>query len=236
VERAKALAAELLEANVDDIVLDDRGFSVVGVPSLAVQWNDVVERSERARPDDAGAEVVPTWRALAEEHDWARVGPTFPFGAHIAVVEVDTDTGKTTLVRHVAIDDCGTVINPLLATGQVHGGIAQGAAQALFEHVRYDDDGYLLTGTLLDYTMPSAVELPLFDTDRTVTPTPLNPLGAKGIGESGTIGATPAVHNAVIDALAHLGVRHLDMPCTPEKVWRAIHDGQNEGGLVVTRR
>jgi carbon-monoxide dehydrogenase large subunit len=133
------------------------------------------------------------------------------------------------LLRHIAVDDCGRIINPLLVTGQQHGGIAQGVAQALFEGVAYDEDGNPLTTTLIDYAIPSAAELPNFEASNTVTPTPLNPLGAKGIGESGTIGSTPAVHNAVVDAVSHLGIRHIDMPLTPERVWRALQDGAVEG-------
>ncbi len=231
VARARAFAAALLEANPEDIVLDATGFSVAGVPARTIGWTDVVAVAERERPADQ-----PAWRALAEQTDWTRPSATFPFGAHVAVVEVDADTGKVTLVRHVAVDDCGTIINPLLATGQVHGGVAQGVAQALFEAVRYDADGNLLTGSFLDYAVPSAAELPFFETDHTVTPTPVNPLGAKGIGESGTTGATPAVNNAVVDALAHLGVRHLEMPCTPERVWQAITTGESEGALRITRQ
>jgi carbon-monoxide dehydrogenase large subunit len=151
---------------------------------------------------------------------------TYPFGAHIAVVEVDTETGAVHLLRMVAVDDCGRVLNPLLAEGQVHGGLAQGIAQALFENFAYDDEGTPLTATLADYLVPSAAELPGYETAHTETPTPLNPLGAKGIGESGTIGSTPAVQNAVVDAVAHLGVRHIDMPTTPERVWRAIQEAQ----------
>jgi carbon-monoxide dehydrogenase large subunit len=149
---------------------------------------------------------------------------TFPFGAHVAVVEVDTETGHTRLLRHIAVDDCGRILNPLLVEGQVHGGLAQGIAQALYEEVRYDEEGNPLTGSLMSYEMPSAAELPTYETAHTETPTPLNPLGAKGIGESATIGSTPAVQNAVIDAVSHLGVRHIDMPLTPERVWRAIRE------------
>ena len=151
---------------------------------------------------------------------------TFPFGAHVAVVEIDSDTGRVAFLRHVAVDDCGRVLNPLLVTGQQHGGVAQGAAQALYEQVVFDVDGNPLTANLADYAMPSAAELPSFESANTQTPTHLNPLGAKGIGESGTIGSTPAVQNAVVDALSHLGIRHLDMPCTPERVWRAIRDAR----------
>jgi carbon-monoxide dehydrogenase large subunit len=149
-------------------------------------------------------------------------GPTFPFGAHIAVAEVDTETGKAVLRRIVTVDDAGAVINPLLAEGQRHGGIAQGAAQALCEEVIYDADGNPLTATFADYAVLSPTEVPSFELADMATPTTYNPLGAKGIGEAGTIGATPAVQNAVIDAVAHLGVRHIDMPTTPRRVWQAL--------------
>ena len=141
------------------------------------------------------------------------------------MVEADTETGKVTLRRMITVDDAGTVINPLLAEGQRHGGIAQGAAQALFEEVRYDADGNPLTSTFADYSVPSAAELPSFELAGMATPTSYNPLGAKGIGEAGTIGATPAVQNAVVDALSHLGVRHVDMPATPQRVWEALQAG-----------
>lgn len=209
-ERARRLAAEVLEANPDDVVpLGDGRLGVRGVPGSGLTWAAlVVAAAQRGQ-------------TLREEHD-VMVEPSFPFGAHIAVAEVDLDTGDARLVQHVAVDDCGRQVNPMLVQGQVHGGIAQGAAQALFEEVVYDRDGNPLTASLLDYGMPTANELPIFETDYTVTPSPNNPLGAKGIGEAGTIGATPAVQNAVIDALSHLGVRHVDMPLTPEKVWQAI--------------
>ncbi len=145
------------------------------------------------------------------------------------MVEVDTETGVVRPVRHIAVDDCGRVLNPLLVTGQQHGGIAQGMSQALFEEVVFDEAGNPLTATLADYAMPSAAELPFFETANTETPTPRNPLGAKGIGESGTIGSTPSVHNAVVDAVSHLGVRHIAMPCTPERVWRAIRAAADGG-------
>ncbi len=150
--------------------------------------------------------------------------PTFPFGTHVAVVEVDRHTGEVELRRLVACDDAGTILNPLLAAGQVHGGLAQGAAQALYEEFVYDPDGNPLTGNFADYPIISAAELPFFDRVVLETPTHINPLGAKGIGESGTVGATPAVQNAVVDAVAHLGIRHIDMPLTPQRVWQAIND------------
>ena len=159
---------------------------------------------------------------LSAELTYEERGPTFPFGAHLAVVSVDTETGGVDLVRFVAVDDAGKILNPLLAEGQVHGGIAQGVAQALYEQFRYDDDGNPLTTNLADYAFPSAAELPSFELISCETPTDRNELGAKGIGESGTIGSTPAVWNAVVDALAHFGVTHLDIPTTPERIWTAI--------------
>lgn len=210
VDQARQLAAELLEANPDDIVLDkvDGRFHVAGTPAAGRTWAELA-----AEATDGG---------LAAETDFTPPGPTFPFGAHLAVVEIDVETGKATLERLVAVDDAGTIINPLLAEGQVHGGLAQGAAQALLEEIRFDEDGNPITSNLADYAFVSAAELPSFETVRIETPTPINELGAKGIGESATIGSTPAVHNAVIDALAHLGVRHIDMPTSPERVWRAM--------------
>jgi carbon-monoxide dehydrogenase large subunit len=163
-------------------------------------------------------------RILHGETDFEAGGPTFPFGAHVAVVEVDAETGAVRLLRLVAVDDAGVILNPLLADGQVHGGLAQGAAQALLEGFAYDPDGNPLTGNFADYGIITAAELPSFERVPMETPTPHNELGAKGIGESGTVGATPAVQNAVVDAVAHLGIRHLDMPLTSERVWRAIRD------------
>ncbi|HEV8648753.1 MAG TPA: xanthine dehydrogenase family protein molybdopterin-binding subunit [Actinomycetes bacterium] len=216
--KARELAAHLLEAPVEDVVVfEGEGLGVAGAPETALSW---------ARLAEAAAD--PAWLppgmepGLSAEVDFEQAGNTFPFGAHLAVAEVDVETGRARLVRHVAVDDCGRILNPMLVEGQVHGGIAQGVAQALFEEVRYDEEGNCVTGTLASYAMPSAADLPGFETMHTETPTPLNPLGAKGIGESGTIGSTPAVHNAVVDALAHLGVTHVDMPLTPERVWRAI--------------
>jgi carbon-monoxide dehydrogenase large subunit len=159
---------------------------------------------------------------LRAEEIFKAGAPTFPFGAHVAVVEVDTETGAVELRRMVSVDDAGRIINPVIAEGQVHGGVATGVAQALYEEFVYDDDGNPLTANFLGYAFPSAAELPSFDTVEMETPTPINALGAKGIGESGTIGATPAVQSAVIDALAPLGVRHVDMPANGERVWRAL--------------
>jgi len=212
VDRAKELAAQVLEADVADIVLDtDSGsFHVAGTPAVSTGWSDLAVAAKAA-----GDDLTVATRFQASQ-------ATFPFGAHVAVVEVDADTGQVKHLRQVACDDAGRVVNPLLLDGQIHGGIAQGAAQALLEEVRYDEDGNPITSNLADYGMISATELPSFEVIHMETPTFVNPLGAKGIGESGTIGSTPAVHSAVIDAVAHLGVRHIDMPTTAEKVWRAI--------------
>jgi len=217
-EKARALAAHLLEAPAEDVaVFPGEGLGVAGAPETALAWAELAAAA--ADPDrrppgmDAG---------LAAAVDFELEHSTFPFGAHVAVCEVDTETGLVRLLRHVAVDDSGRIHNRMLAEGQVHGGIAQGVAQALFEQVGYDEDGNCLHGNLASYAMPAAADLPAFETQRMQTPTPLNPLGVKGIGESGTIGATPAVQNAVVDALAHLGVTHIDMPLTPERVWRAL--------------
>jgi aerobic carbon-monoxide dehydrogenase large subunit len=150
----------------------------------------------------------------------------FPFGTHVAIVEVDEETGKVDLVNYVAVDDCGNQVNPLIVEGQIHGGVVQGIAQALFEEAVYDDDGNLVTATLADYLVPTAADLPGFVTDSTVTPSPTNPLGAKGIGEAGTIAATPAVINAIVDALRPLGVDGIAMPATPQRVWAAIQEAK----------
>ena len=148
----------------------------------------------------------------------------WPFGAHVCVVEVDAETGAPRIARYVAVDDCGNVINPLLVDGQVHGGIVQSIGQALYEEVVYDEQGQLVTGELMDYALPKASQVPWFETDRTETPSPVNPLGVKGVGEAGTIGATPAIVNAIVDALSPYGVKHVDMPVRPETVWKLIGD------------
>jgi carbon-monoxide dehydrogenase large subunit len=225
VERARMLAAHVLEVAPDDVVLTDEGrFEVSGVPGSGVSWAElaraVADRAKLPEGIDAGLDV---------EHDFEIQDSTYPFGTHVALVEVDAETGDARLLRHVAVDDCGLVLNPMLVRGQVHGGVAQGVAQALFEAVVYDETGTPMTSNLSTYAFPSTAELPSIETASTETPTPRNPLGAKGIGESGTIGAIPAVQNAVVDALAHLGVRHLDMPATPERVWRAIVDTRARG-------
>ena len=220
-EKALQLAGHLLEVAPEDLVhTDGDGFTVAGAPERRITWAELARAS-----NDLGAVPPGQTPGLRAERDFKIAGHTFPFGAHVAVVEVDIETGAVKFLRHVAVDDCGRILNPMLVEGQVHGGIGQGAAQALYEQVVYDDGGNPLTGSLMSYAMPSAAELPSFETIRTETPTPLNHLGAKGIGESGTVGSTPAVLNAVVDAVSHLGVRHIDMPLTPERVWAALHAG-----------
>ena len=210
VEQGRRIAASLLEADEIDIVLDTSTgtFHVAGTPAVSTDWAAIA-----AAAGDEG---------LVEATTFKTSGATYPFGAHVAVVEVDAGTGKVTHLRHIACDDAGTMVNPMLLAGQVHGGIAQGTAQALYEEVRYDEDGNPITSNLAEYAMVTMDLMPQIERVPMETATWVNELGAKGIGESGTIGSTPAVHSAVVDALSHLGVRHIDMPCTPEKVWRAI--------------
>ena len=218
VERARVLASEQLEASADDIVLDlERGgFHVVGSPTPVLTWKELA----------AAAAAEGRLAELRAAEIFKAGAPTFPFGAHVAVVEVDTQTGEVELRRLVAVDDAGTIVNPLIAEGQVHGGVAAGVGQALFEDFAYDEEGNPLTASFLGYAFPSAAELPAWDVVGMETPTPLNALGAKGIGESGTIGSTPAVQSAVVDALAPFGVRHVEMPANGERVWRALQSAR----------
>jgi len=216
-DQARRVAADMLEAAEDDLELntENGSWQVRGDPATGRSWGDVATH--------AGEDGLVAFVRFAPG------APTFPFGTHLAVVEVDTETGKVQLTRHVTADDAGTVINPVLAEGQRHGGIAQGVAQALLEEFIYDADGNPLTGTLADYAAISAAELPSFELLQSETPTNINPLGAKGIGEAGTIGATPAVQNAVVDAVSHLGVTHIDMPTTPARVWAAVSAARESG-------
>jgi len=218
-DKARRLAAHLLETSESDIRRLDGRIGVGGAPELSLSWGELAAAAADPSSLPPGMET-----GLRAQNDFEMEDSTYPFGAHIAVVEVDTETGKVKLIRHVAVDDCGRRINPMLVDGQIHGGIAQGAAQALFESFVYDEVGNPLTSSLATYAMPSAAELPSFVTVPLVTPTARNPLGAKGVGEGGTIGAGPAVQNAVIDALSHLGIRHIDMPMSPDRVWQAIRD------------
>jgi carbon-monoxide dehydrogenase large subunit len=223
VEKARSLAAHLLEAAVDDIVVDAEAgtVGVAGVPASALGWGDLAAAAARELPDGVIDHTDETL-GLAAQLDFKQDDGTFPFGTHISVVEVDMETGHVTMLRHIAVDDAGVVVNPVVFEGQQQGGVAQGASQALYEQVVYDPDGNPITSNFMTYAFPSAAEFSSFEVAHTETPTHLNPLGAKGIGEASTVGSTPAVQNAVIDALAHLGVRHIDMPCTPELVWRHI--------------
>ena len=216
-ERAQEIAAHLLEAAVADVTLENGRFHVVGSPAVSVGWKEV---AAAAYSSGAAGGAPPE---LSAGEDFASADQNYPFGAHLAVVEIDPATGAVTIVRYVTMDDCGRVINPLLVEGQVHGGIAQGVGQALLENAAYDESGNLLSGTLMDYNLPRADNFPHFETNRTETPSPLNPLGVKGIGEAAIIGSTPTIVNAVVDALSHLGVRHLDMPLTAEKIWHALN-------------
>jgi carbon-monoxide dehydrogenase large subunit len=216
-ERAKELAADFLEVSPDDVVFDpaEGRFQVVGAPQRSLAWAELAQQAKEA---GSLAEL-----RVSEEFQSV---PTFPFGAHLAVVEVDVETGRVELQRFVAVDDAGTIMNPLVLEGQVHGGVATGVSQALFETFRYDADGTPLTTTFASYAFPSAADLPGWETVESETPTPVNPLGAKGVGESGTIGATPAVHNAVLDALAPYGVTHVDLPANGENVWLALQEAK----------
>ena len=221
--RAKAatLAAHLLEASEEDVVFADGGAHVAGSPDSAVTWADIANIAYMAHKLPEGTEP-----GLEASVVFNPSNATWPFGSHLAVVEVDPETGNVDLLRYITVDDCGNVISPMIVAGQVHGGLAQGIGQALFEEARYDEAGNMLTGTLIDYPIPTAADLPSFELGHTTTPTDVNPMGVKGIGEAGTIGSAQTVVNAVVDALAPLGVRHIDMPLRPRNVWQAIQEAR----------
>jgi carbon-monoxide dehydrogenase large subunit len=221
-EKAKKIAAHMLEANPDDMVYENGRVYVKGSPDRAKTLGEIALQASVAYDLPEGMEPF-----LDETSYYDPPNCTFPFGTHIAIVEVDPDTGIVDLKRYVAVDDCGNVVNPLIVDGQIHGGIAQGIAQALYERAVYDENGQLVTGTLMDYAVPAAHMLPPYETARTVTPSPVNPMGVKGAGEAGTIASAQAVMNAVIDALSPFGVKHMQMPATPENVWKAIHAAQS---------
>lgn len=216
-EKARTLGAHMLEADPADVVFEDGKVYVKGSPDKAKTIQEIAGAAALAYSLPAGMEPF-----LDDITYYDPPNCTFPFGSHVCVVEVDRDTGQVKILRYIAVDDVGKVINPLIVDGQVHGGIVQGVAQALWEGAVYNDDGQLLTATMMDYAVPKAILFPKFETDRTVTPSPVNPLGVKGAGETGTIASTPAVVNAVMDALAPLGITHLDMPLTPRRIWHAI--------------
>ncbi len=220
-EKAKIVTAHLLEAAVEDIEYADGKFSVRGVPAKSKTIQDVALMANVAWNYPSGLEPGLEASAFFDPSNFV-----YPFGAHAAVVSIDAETGEIKLERYAAVDDCGRVINPMIVEGQIHGGIVQGIGQALWEGAAYDESGHLLTSSMMDYPLPKADAFPVFELGMTETPTTVNPLGVKGIGETGTIASTPAVYNAVIDALAPLGVTKLDMPLTPERVWRAIRDAR----------
>ncbi len=222
IEKAKKIAAHLLEANEDDLEFNAGKFSVKGSPGAEVGIADVALAVFAAHNLPDGVEPSIDSDAAYDPENFS-----FPHGTHLCAVEVDTETGMTKIRKYVCVDDVGTPVNPLIIEGQVHGGLAQGIAQALFEEAVFDESGNLTTGTFVDYTLPSASDLPSFTTERTETPATSNPLGVKGVGEAGTIASTPAVVNAVVDALRQFGVNDIQMPATPERVWRAIHGNEH---------
>jgi carbon-monoxide dehydrogenase large subunit len=216
-DKAKKIAAHLLEVSEDDLVWEPGKFSVTGAPQKSKTIQEIAFAAYTNHPPgmEAGLEAV-------NYYDPPNL--TYPFGSYIAVVDIDRGTGAVTLRRFVAVDDCGNIINPMIVEGQVHGGLTMGMAPALFEEISYDEAGNIQGGSFMDYLLPTAMETPRWETDKTVTPSPHHPLGAKGVGESATVGAPPAIANAVVDALAHLGVRHIDIPITPEKVWNILRE------------
>ena len=224
IEKARRVAAHMLEANETDLEFAAGAFNVKGSPSASVSFGDIAFATFTAHNLPDGMEPSLDSSAAFDPENFS-----FPHGTHLCAVEVDTETGRITIRKYVCVDDVGTPVNPLLINGQIHGGLAQGIAQALFEEAVYDDAGNLTTGTFVDYTPPSAADLPSFITGRTVTPATSNPLGVKGVGEAGTIASTPAVINAIVDALRPFGVNDIPMPATPERVWRAIHTSEGTG-------
>jgi carbon-monoxide dehydrogenase large subunit len=224
VDKARKIATHLLEAAEADVVFESGRFFVQGSPERAKTFQEVTLQAYLAWNLPPGLEPGLEASAFYDPPNF-----TYPFGTHLCAVEVDANTGKVTVLRYVAVDDCGKAINPLIVDGQVHGGITQGLAQALYETAVYDESGQLLTGSMTDYAVPKASQLPIFETARTETPSPHNPLGVKGVGETGTIAATAAVVNAVLNALQPLGIRHLDMPLTPARIWRAMQEARAKG-------
>jgi carbon-monoxide dehydrogenase large subunit len=220
VEKARAIAAHMLEANPDDLDFAGGNFSVKGSPGSSRSIQDVAFATFTAHDLPDGIEP-----SLDSDATFDPANFSFPHGTHLCAIEVDTETGRATIRKYVCVDDIGEVINPLIVEGQVHGGLAQGIAQALYEEAVYDAEGNLTTGSFVDYLVPSAADLPSFITDRTVSAATTNPLGVKGVGEAGTIASTPAVVNAVVNALRPFGVNDVQMPCTPERIWRALSEG-----------
>jgi carbon-monoxide dehydrogenase large subunit len=218
VAKAKTLAAHLFETTADHVTFENGIFRAPGVTNREIAWGELTGAAYIAKNLPAGMEPGLDASSFYEPENF-----TFPFGTHIVAVDVDRDTGQVAITKYVAVDDCGPQINPLIVEGQVQGGIAHSIGQVLFERTIYDENGQLLTGEFMDYAIPRASDIPDYILGSTVTPSPVNPLGIKGVGEAGTIGATPAIANAVLDALEPLGILHLDLPMTPERVWQAIN-------------
>jgi carbon-monoxide dehydrogenase large subunit len=220
--KARKIAAYLLEVGEDDLEWNVDKFQVKGSPEQAKSIQEIAFAAYTNHPPgmEAGLEAT-------DYYDPPNL--TFPFGSYICVVDIDKGTGEVHVRRFVAVDDCGNIINPLIVEGQIHGGLTQGLAPALYEEIVYDETGQNLSGTLADYLVPTAVESPSWELGKTITPSPHHPLGAKGVGESPTVGAPPAIANAVVDALWHLGVRHLEIPITPQKVWRVLREAGIDG-------
>jgi carbon-monoxide dehydrogenase large subunit len=224
IDKARQIAAHELEVSEADLDYEAGTFTVKGAPKQTRTIAQLAMSAWNAHNLPAGVEP-----SLEATTIFDPPNLTFPSGTHVCVVEVDPETGKVEILRYIAVDDCGNVVNPMIVDGQLHGGIAQGIAEALYEEAVYDDNGVLLTSSMINYEVPSATEIPAVTLDRLVTPSTTNPMGVKGIGEAGTIASPPAVVNAVVDALAPLGVTHIDKPCTPERVWRAIQDAAAAG-------
>ena len=216
-DKARKIAAYLLEVSEDDLEWEPGKFSVKGAPEKSKTIQELVFASYTNHPQgmEAGFEAT---------HYYDPPNLTFPFGSYICIVDIDPETAAIKIRRFIAVDDCGTIINPMIVEGQIHGGLTQGLAPAMFEELIYDEDGNMLNGSLMDYLVPTAVESPKWETDKTITPSPHHPIGAKGVGESPTVGAPPAIANAIVDALSHLGVTHIDIPITPLKVWNILRE------------
>jgi carbon-monoxide dehydrogenase large subunit len=217
-------AAAMMEANEDDLVFENGTIAVKGAPASAKPFAAVAAYAYVPVPLPPGLDP-----GLSEEAFWEPANNTYPFGCHISMLEIDRETGEPTLLKMFAVDDAGTLINPMIVEGQIHGGLAQGIGQAMIEEVSYSEEGQLLTGSFMDYAMPRAIDFPRFEMASTVTPTPVNPLGAKGVGEAGTLGSTPCIVSAAVDALSEFGVKHVDMMLRPEKLWRIIQGPRHEG-------
>jgi carbon-monoxide dehydrogenase large subunit len=216
-EKTRHLAAHLLECSADDLEWTPGQWSVKGSPDRFKTIAELAFAAYTNHPQgmEAGLEAT-------DYYDPPNL--TFPFGSYIAVVDIDKGTGQVSVRRFVAVDDCGNIINPMIVDGQIHGGLTMGLAPSLYEEIPYDENGNNLAGTFMDYLVPTALETPAWETAKTITPSPHHPLGAKGVGESATVGAPPAIANAVVDALSHLGVTHMDIPLTPHKVWKVLHE------------